>query len=439
MKKLVSILLSMSVLLSLTAGCSRKTATSSHSHRPGSAEKTPDYETVPEIPYNGSATAVYNLEPAGAAGSNATEEELREAYTRFIFGVMKRCASAAGTGDVLLSPDSILLALDMTAAGASGETLDQMLQTLMPGVGNAEGFQFAVERMNSLQNESLSIANSIWINKADADGIYSDYLDFVTRHFDAKVSILPFNNDAVDRINKWVEEKTNGMIPDLLKPTDLDATSVMALINAITFEGDWKEAYSEEDISEGIFTNSEGIEREVTYLSSTEYTYLESESATGFIKPYEGGKYGFMVILPSDETVNINEYLAGMSEKEYWDLWNRRDNTEVDVRFPEFNSDYRVELPEVLKDMGMVAPFDGGTADFSLMTSGDVFIGKVIHQTHISVNREGTTAAASTAVVMDKNCAAGAGYYVNCDRPFVYAIVDLDTGLPVFLGTCTYQ
>ena len=237
-------------------------------------------------------------------------------------------------------------------------------------------------------------------------------------------------------INEWVEEKTDGMISDLLKPSDLDPTSIMVLINAITFEGNWKEAFSEDDISEGIFTTSGGSESSVSFLSSTENIYLEGAGATGFIKPYEDGKYGFMAILPDDENIGINEYIASMTPEAYWDLWNNRSRTDVDVRFPEFASDYRVELPDALKDMGMVAPFDGATADFSLMTSGGVFIGNVIHQTHIDVNREGTTAAAATAVVMDKNCAMGAEYYVNCNRPFIYAIVDLDTGLPVFLGTC---
>ena len=433
MKKLVSVLVSMSVLLSLATGCSGKKPSSSRTRRTTAEDSEP--ASAPEEEYTGSETAIFTLDPASASGPNATEEELRQAYTQFVFGVMKRCIDTAGTGNVLLSPDSILFALEMTAAGANGETLDQMLQTMMPGVGNAEGFQFAVERMNSLKNESLKIANSVWINENDAGSVYSQYTDYVKRHFDASISILPFDNKIVKTINGWVEEKTDGMITNLLDESDVDNGTLMVLVNAISFESEWADKYSEDDIWDGHFYTTDGESLDVSYLSSEESIYLEGADATGFIKPYKDGKYGFMAILPDDETVDVNRYLADMTPEEYWSIWESRSHEEVRVYFPEFTSDYKVDLPDVLMDMGMTDAFEPGRADFRLMTSAGVYISNVIHQTHIEVSREGTKAAAATAVTMQKN-AAGPSLVVRCDRPFVYAIVDLDTGLPVFLGTC---
>ena len=71
------------------------------------------------------------------------------------------------------------------------------------------------------------------------------------------------------------------------------------------------------------------------------------------------------------------------------------------------------------------------------MTKKDVYISDVIHKTYIEVDRKGTKAAAATAVVMTEKCIAepDPARYVTCDRPYAYAIVDKDTGLPVFLGT----
>lgn len=438
MKKLAATLLTFSMVLSLSVSGCRKSVSSETRHRRTTASsEEADLPEAPQVEYNGSETAIFQIDPATAAGPSATEDELRIAYTRFIFDVVKRCAEKAGSQGILLSPDSVLFALEMTAAGASGDTLDQMLQTTMPGVGNADGFQFAVDRMNRLQSKSLSIANSVWINEADASSVYSDYMDYVTRHFDAGISILPFDDNVVDVINKWVEEKTNGMIPDLLDPSNIDPNTFMVLINAITFESEWATKYDEDQVNNGTFYLGNGNTQEATFLTSTENTYLRSGNASGFVKPYKDAKYGFVAILPDDETVDINSFVASMTAEEYWELWDSRASCEVDVMFPEFSSDYKIELPEVLQDMGMVAPFDENAADFSRMSSAPAYISNVIHQTHIDVDRQGTKAAAATAVTMDKATAVRIDNFVYCNRPFVYAIVDMDTGIPVFLGTCT--
>ena len=67
-----------------------------------------------------------------------------------------------------------------------------------------------------------------------------------------------------------------------------------------------------------------------------------------------------------------------------------------------------------------------------------LFISNVFHKTHIEVDEEGTKAAAATAVTMDVSGAIPADdnqKYINLDRPFAYAIMDTQTGLPVFMGT----
>ena len=145
-----------------------------------------------------------------------------------------------------------------------------------------------------------------------------------------------------------------------------------------------------------------------------------------------------MTILPEDENVDINEFIANLTPEEYWEFWNSQDDSmEVYTVMPEFKSEYDIHLPAILSDMGMKDAFSDTDADFSNMTKKDVYISDVIHKTYIEVDRKGTKAAAATAVVMTEKCIAepDPARYVTCDRPYAYAIVDKDTGLPVFLGT----
>ena len=104
---------------------------------------------------------------------------------------------------------------------------------------------------------------------------------------------------------------------------------------------------------------------------------------------------------------------------------------------PEFSTDYTTEMNKTLIDMGMDIPFDGERADFSNMADCPLFISQVIHSTHMELNREGTRAAAATSVGMTTlgdNQPTQSYVIIDLDRPFVYGIVDNETGLPIFIG-----
>ena len=74
--------------------------------------------------------------------------------------------------------------------------------------------------------------------------------------------------------------------------------------------------------------------------------------------------------------------------------------------------------------------------DFSNMSSADLKADSILHKAHIEVDRKGTKAAAVTSMVVVPGCAPMEREYeeVCLDRPFVYAIMNNKTGLPVFTG-----
>ena len=337
----------------------------------------------------------------------------------------------------MISADSILFALEMAACGADGETLAQMTQTMVPGADNYEALRFAVERMNRLKNDSLKIANSVWINESKTARVYQDYLEYIEKNFDAGSKAVAFGPEGVSAINKWVAEKTNGRISDLLD--ELSPDDLMVLVNVVSFDGKWKNGYSDDDVWTQVFTGGDGQKREVMFIHGKESVYLQNEKATGFLKDYDDGKYAFLTILPNDTAMDINEFIANMTPEEYWAFWESQSGDfEVNTAMPEFKSEYDVQLARILYDMGMEDAFDERKADFSNMATSQPWISKVIHKTFIDVNRNGTSAAAATAVVMTDECVREEPDNVKkviCDRPFAYAVVDKETGLPVFLGT----
>ena len=86
--------------------------------------------------------------------------------------------------------------------------------------------------------------------------------------------------------------------------------------------------------------------------------------------------------------------------------------------------------------MGMPRAFSSA-ADFSKISDEPLAISRVLHKTHIEVDKDGTKAAAVTVIGVKCTSAGPAENPINLffDRPFVFMIADNETGMPIFVGT----
>lgn len=335
--------------------------------------------------------------------------------------------------NTLLSPLSVMSALAMTANGADGETLAQMESVM--GMDVSELTSCLHNYMN-MQTEQLKLANSIWFNDSNILTVKEEFLRTNADHFRADLFEAPMNDHTLQAINSWVNEKTEGMIPEILDQIPIDA--MMYLVNALAFEAEWPEVYLEPSVQEAIFTKEDGTQQEVELMHSSEYQYIEDELATGFIKPYKGGNYAFVALLPK-EGVTVSEYVASLSGEALQEMLRNPAETKVFAAIPKFESEYSTDMAEVLKEMGMADAFDADSADFSRMGSceaGNLYIGQVLHKTAITVAEQGTKAGAATVIEM----LCGSAFTpdpkeVTLDRPFVYMLIDCRQNVPFFIGT----
>lgn len=348
--------------------------------------------------------------------------------------------------NVLISPLSIQMALCMTENGANGDTLAELEKYVNGGVSSENINPIMAsykQRLSSDKDVKWNVANSIWFKDDGQVQMKDDFLDVTAAYYEADVWKAQFDDETLKDINNWVSKNTDGQINDMLDKIPDDAR--MYLVNAIAFEGKWADAYEDYQIVDNYeFTNADGSVSKVTALKSNEEKYFYLGEGTAFIKEYEGGNYSFVGILP-DEGITTDEYIENLvnSGESFSDKFMNCESGEVHVTFPEFEMDYKTELSDTYKEIGMELPFDDNAADFyGLVETGldgyRIWINRIIHQTHIEVNREGTKAAGATIVEMTDKCTAvyAEPEYIDItlDRPFVYAIVDNETGTPVFLG-----
>ena len=377
--------------------------------------------------------------------SNISEEQLESLSNAYI-NLANQVALEDANSNMLISPFSVTTALGMTENGACNETLSQMEETVNGGLSRGELnsiMYFLSNNMNSSDDVDWNVANSLWMRDDDKWTVKQNFLNEVVTYYHPAVFKAPFDDSTVKDINSWIKKETHNMIPEVLDYIPGDA--VMYLVNAVAFEGEWAEKYEDNDVLENrTFTNIDDSESKVTMLTSKENRYFTLGKGEGFIKPYKGGQYSFVGILP-EEGVTPSEYLTDLADTnaDFSRAIREASYEEVNVVMPEFDMDYDIELSDTYKKMGMDKPFDTHEADFTDMlepTSGDTFeawIGRILHKTHIEVDRKGTKAAAATIVEMQAKCTAAEPVevrYIELNRPFVYAIVDKETGLPVFIG-----
>jgi serpin B len=436
-KKFISLCLAGAMLLSMTA-CS----TTDRKTQKATGKNTDDTEApkastdITENPNLENPTLVENMEKVNWDQFTADSIDFSIALFR-----QSVAQEESGVENVLIAPGSVLFAMGMTANGAAENTLTEMQAVMWPGMSQEEVNQdMAIlnQELTASQDVSFRLANAIWA-KEDTESSFQvkeEFTEINSTYYNADTYLKPFDDSTVNEINDWVNTNTNGMIPTLLEEIPDDV--VMYLVNAMAFEGEWKVGYEDYEILEDrIFTNVLGEEETVTMLNSQEEYYLEDDSVKGFLKYYEGGEYAFFALIPKDG-VTLDSYIEAMTGESYRQLYDNRICTDVEVMLPEFTNDYDIELSESLENMGISDAFHE-TADFTRMADyeGYLYISRVLHKTHIEVDRTGTRAAAVTAVeLVNDECVDIEQEYrsVYLDQPFLYGIIDTDTGIPVFLG-----
>lgn len=356
------------------------------------------------------------------------------------FSVRLFKASEQSGKNTLISPLSVLYALAMAANGAKEQTLSEMEQLLGMSVSELNLYLFSyMQNLPQGEKYKLDLANSVWFKDDDNFTPNQDFLQTNADYYGADIYKAPFDNQTLNDINNWVNQKTDGTIPKILN--EISEDSVMYLINALVFDAEWADPYKDTQVRSGTFTKEDGTKRAVDFMYDSGGSYIEDEKAIGFKKYYSDYKYAFVAMLPN-EGVSVSEYVASLSGQSLQELLSSKKSGDVRTSIPKFETEYSVQMSDILKSMGMRSAFDSETANFKnlgTMTDKNIYISSVLHKTFISVAEKGTKAGAAT--IIDYNGATSGPpeepKYIYLNRPFVYMLIDCENNIPFFIGTLT--
>jgi serpin B len=341
----------------------------------------------------------------------------------------------------LVSPTSVYLALAMTANGADGKTLTEF-ETLLSKYGiniadlNAY-YNTLSQKLTKDNSGKLAIANSIWYSQ-NID-VKMDFLQTNADYYNASAYKADFNDpNTVKDINNWVKLNTGNTIDKIIDKAD--PLTVMTLINAVYFEDKWMNSYKTEDVQKDDFQLKNGTKQSVDFMNSEESSYLKDDKAEGFTKSYANGKYSFVALLPN-KNISIDDYISSLSGDSFINILKNQSQDTVLASLPKFKSEYNIELVDPLKQLGLNECFNPFNANFTKMINikrDNIYVSSVLHKTFITVDTEGTKAAAVTKVEVQIKSSIMMPeplHKIILNRPFVYAIIDTETNLPIFMGT----
>lgn len=338
--------------------------------------------------------------------------------------------------NLMISPLSLSQALLMTYNGAAGDTKSAFEETLfLNNLTTEEVNQAQKDLVEALLEVDpsiiISIANSIWFREGLP--VKPEFITVNQNYHDAEVREELFDQNTVNLINSWVNDKTNGKIDEIID--SIDPLTVMFLINAVYFKGNWKFEFDEENTVDNDFYLSNGNTIEVPFMNREVTASVMYYDIFQMLElPYGRGNYSMLILLPNNGK-SVNDVIEELDTESYNEWLLNLQESNVEVSIPKFKFKYEKKLNDLLKSMGLSVAFDPDNADFSNISEAlELYISKVKHKTFIEVNEKGTEAAAVTVVSINTTSADPTYPKFIANKPFLFVIREKYTNSILFMG-----
>ena len=250
------------------------------------------------------------------------DERLIAATSRFAFKLYNQVLKQGTTKNVFVSPSSVMLALAMTYNGAEGETRQAMARALeIEGLSLQEVNRAFADLTSMLGTADpkvqLKIANSLWAKKGVS--LKPDFIQRSKEHYAAEVTSLDFSNPtAPATINSWVRNNTENRIDKIVDRISPD--TILFLINAIYFKGQWTREFEKGKTREDDFKLADGSQKKLPMMSqSGKYNYYKGKDFQAVSLPYGTGRMSMYVFLP-DKRTTLDQFERNLTV-ENWETW----------------------------------------------------------------------------------------------------------------------
>lgn len=360
---------------------------------------------------------------------------------------LMRETSKGVTGNMVISPLSVAYMLGMLNDGASGTTRQELMRALCFDRYDTKAINefFGNLMMNApLVDEQveLGIANFLLSNKTIGAEFSGQYAANMKGYYQAGVECVDFSksDEVAGLVNDWCNKTTKGMIPQILNNNEVCPSDVAILLNSVFFKAQWHYGFEEQNTTMQDFTTADGNKVKMSMMAQiATFEYLKDETVQAVRLPYHNGKYGMLFLLPTNESMSLNELLSTLTAERWKQLVANMHLQNTMLQIPRFEVSTEQYLKDPLMTMGVKAAFNRSDADFSGMLkdpSIPLFVNLMKQRTQITVDEKGTMAASATVSTVTTG-KPQAEFMAN--RPFLFVITEKDSNLILFIGKISGQ
>ncbi len=370
----------------------------------------------------------------------AEDSSINTSINSFASRFYQESLAASGKNEIF-SPYCLFNCLGMVYTGADLATENEMKQILGLDLSQEDLPNSLKQLTNSLSSSDglfqFSNANSLWLGQNTF--VLPSYKTTIENEFEASVTSLDFRNkeESAASINDWIKEQTRGTLKDVIGPQDISKTTQLMLVSALYFKGSWTKPFAIKNTHKETFYISPSDSKSISMMNQTGiFPYYENDQIQMLLLPFSGrsaadGQLACFFILPKTSLDEMGD--LAISD---WMTHATTDDV-ISVKIPRFELHPKYDLIPILSQLGMPSAFSP-KANFSKMNGLlDLSIDKAIHETFFSLNEQGVTASAVTAISMGYTCIRlkqDSEISFEANRPFLFGIVDLKSNVMLFLG-----
>ncbi|KAK8939957.1 hypothetical protein KSP40_PGU016695 [Platanthera guangdongensis] len=359
--------------------------------------------------------------------------------------------AVAGGSNFVFSPLSLVAALSLTASGAKGETLRELLSFLgSPSLDHLHSASVHLAQAVRASNRELilSFVNGAWVDRSMP--VNPSFVAVAASVYGAAIQPADFIRQALleeNKINNGIEEKTNGIIKNLIPVGTIKDSTRLILANALYFKGKWQDKFHKFLTRIEKFYLLNGSATQTPFMSSREDQFISSHDGFKVLKlPYkkEGGNhdsrsFSMLLFLPNERNGLHDLTRKVVSAPNF--IQEHVPRRRVDVgsfMVPKFKISFSFEASDVLKQVGLKSIFSTSSADLGgiCLESSRVerlFVSSILHKAAVEVDEEGTTAAAATVLTALPTSYTPPVDFV-ADHPFIFVVREDKTGAILFFG-----
>jgi serpin B len=344
-------------------------------------------------------------------------------------------AMAKDEKNTIFSPYSIYSCLAMTASGAQGDTLKE-LQKVLRLPSTLTKLSNALAANNESLQGHLKIVSSLWV--APQFAIKADFRKTIETDFHASIQSLDFSasQTAANTINQWIANHTDQKITELFTPSDLETTTRLVLANALYFSAKFLRPFDPKmTTAQSFWTNPDSIVKIPMMEQTAPFLYVEDETFQTIAIPMKAEQIAFVVFLPKEKVFSGLSSL--MTSDKFKAMLENLDAAKLHARLPKFILKEKFDLNQILSQLGISSAFTPKANFFGIDGKMDLFLSKVLHEAYFALDESGIVASAATGAAMNIKSTAGIPKEFIADHPFIFALVDLQTKIPLFLGELT--